>query len=111
RERRRDARRSFVRATSIVDELDGDLADALTGGHGGESMLARLERANGFVTAVGSRRSSYRYHRLFAELLRYELRCEEPDQVFTLHRRAAGWYAERGLPLQATQQALMAEDW
>jgi LuxR family maltose regulon positive regulatory protein len=110
-DRQPEEMRSFLLRTCIVDELNGDLADALTGGHGGESMLARLERANGFVTAVGSRRSSYRYHRLFAELLRYELRCEEPDQVFTLHRRAAGWYAERGLPLQATQQALMAEDW
>jgi LuxR family maltose regulon positive regulatory protein len=110
-DRQPEEMRGFLLRTCIVDELNGDLADALTGGHGGESMLARLERANGFVTAVGSRRSSYRYHRLFAELLRYKLRCEEPDQVFTLHRRAAGWYAERGLPLQATQQALMAEDW
>ena len=110
-DRQPEEMRSFLLRTCIVDELNGDLADVLTGGHGGESMLARLERANGFVTAVGSRRSSYRYHRLFAELLRYELRCEQPDQVVTLHRRAAGWYAERGLPLQAIQQALMAEDW
>jgi LuxR family maltose regulon positive regulatory protein len=110
-DRQPEEMRSFLLRTCIVDELNGDLADALTGGRGGESMLARLERANGFVTAVGSRRSSYRYHRLFAELLRYELRCEQPGQVVTLHRRAAGWYAERGLTLPAIQQALMAEDW
>jgi LuxR family transcriptional regulator, maltose regulon positive regulatory protein len=103
--------RSFLLRTCIVDELNGDLADALTGGHGGESMLARLERANGFVTAVGARRSSYRYHRLFAELLRYELRREAPGQVIRLHRRAAGWYAARGLTVQAIQQALMAKEW
>ena len=63
-------------------------------------------RDRGRVTA-----QLYRYHRLFAELLRYELRCEQPGQVVTLHRRAAGWYAERGLTLPAIQQALMAEDW
>ena len=90
--------RGFLLRTCIVDELNGNLADALTGGHGGESMLARLEQANGFVTTVGSGRSAYRYHHLFAELLRYELRREAPTQVGRLHRRASGWYAARGLP-------------
>jgi LuxR family maltose regulon positive regulatory protein len=103
--------RSFLLRTCVVDELSGDLADALTGGDDGESMLARLERANAFVVAVGSRRSSYRYHRLFAELLRYQLRREAPGQTARLHRRAAGWYAERGLGDSAIEQALLAEDW
>lgn len=103
--------RSFLLRTSIVDELDGDLADALTGGHGGEWTLARLERANAFVVALGSRRRAYRYHELFAGLLRYELRREAPDQVAGLHRRAARWYAERGLVVNAIQQALMADEW
>jgi LuxR family maltose regulon positive regulatory protein len=103
--------RSFLLRTCIVDELNGDLADTLTGGHDGESMLARLERANGFVTTVGPRRNSYRYHRLFADLLRYELRREAPGQVPRLHRRAAGWYAARGQMLPAMRQALMAREW
>jgi LuxR family maltose regulon positive regulatory protein len=103
--------RSFLLRTCIVDELNGNLADALTGGHGGESMLARLEQANGFVTALGSGRGAYRYHQLFAELLRYELRREAPTQVGRLHRRASGWYAARGLTVHAIQQALMARDW
>jgi len=103
--------RSFLLRTCIVDELNGDLADALTGGHGGEAMLARLERANGFVTTVGSGRGAYRYHQLFAELLRYELRGAAPTQVGKLHRRASGWYAARGLTVHAIQQALMAKDW
>ena len=103
--------RSFLLRTCIVDELNGDLADALTGGHGGESMLASLERTNGFVTAVGSRRTAYRYHQLFAELLRYELRREAPGQVVKLHRRAAVWYAARRLTVHAIEQALMAKDW
>lgn len=103
--------RTFLLRTCIVDELTGDLADTLTGGRDGESMLARLERANGFVVGVGSRRSAYRYHPLFAELLRYELRREAPGQVVGLHRRAAGWYAARGLVVNAIRQALMAEEW
>ena len=74
-------------------------------------MLAHLERANGFVAAVGSRRSTYRYHQLFAELLRYELRREAPVEVNRLHRRAAGWYAARGLAVDAIQQALLASEW
>jgi LuxR family transcriptional regulator, maltose regulon positive regulatory protein len=110
-DRQPEEMRSFLLRTCIVDELNGNLADALTGGRDGEAMLARLERANGFVTTVGWRRSSYRYHQLFAELLRYQLRCQEPDQVGTLHKRAAGWYAGHGLAVHAIQQALMAEDW
>jgi LuxR family maltose regulon positive regulatory protein len=110
-DRQPEEMRSFLLRTCIVDELNGSLADALTGGRGGESMLARLERANSFVSTVGWRRSSYRYHQLFAELLRFQLRCQEPDQVDTLHRRAAGWYAGRGLAVHAIQQALMGKDW
>jgi LuxR family transcriptional regulator, maltose regulon positive regulatory protein len=110
-ERQPEALRSFLLRTCIVEELNGDLADELTGGHDGESTLAHLERANGFVTSVGSRRRSYRYHPLFAELLRYHLRREAPDRVDRLHRRAAGWYAERGLAVNAIQQALLAKEW
>ena len=110
-DRQPDDLRSFLLETSIVDELDGDLADALTGGHGGESTLARLERSNGFVVGVGSRRRSYRYHHLFADMLRYVLRREAPGQVSQLHRRAADWYAARGRTVTAIQQALMAGDW
>jgi LuxR family maltose regulon positive regulatory protein len=103
--------RSFLLRTSVVDELHDDLADALTGGHGGEWTLARLERDNAFVVALGSRRSAYRYHELFAGLLRYALRREAPGQVAELHRRAARWYADHGLAVNAIQQALMAQDW
>jgi LuxR family maltose regulon positive regulatory protein len=110
-DRQPDDLRSFLLRTCVVDELDGNLADTLTGGHGGEATLARLEQANGFVTTVGPGRRAYRYHRLFAELLRYELRREAPTQVGKLHRRASGWYAVRGLPVHAIQQALMARDW
>jgi LuxR family maltose regulon positive regulatory protein len=110
-ERQPQELRAFLLRTCIVEELNGDLADALTGGHDGEWMLARLERANAFVMALGSRRGTYRYHNLFATLLRYELRRQEPDQLVDLHRRAACWYAAHGLAADAIQHTLRAQDW
>ena len=103
--------RSFLLQTCIVDELNGDLADALTGGRDGEGTLAHLERANTFVAAHGSRHDVYRYHQLFAGLLRCELRRQAPGEVAELHRRAAGWYAAHGLVVNAIGQALAAEEW
>jgi LuxR family transcriptional regulator, maltose regulon positive regulatory protein len=103
--------RSFLLRTCVVDELSGELADALTGRDDGERTLARLERANAFVVALGSRREWYRYHPLFAELLRYELRREAPQEVSELRRRAARWYAGHGLPADAVQQAVTVRDW
>ena len=103
--------RSFLMRTCVVDELSGELADALTGRDDGERTLARLERANAFVVALGSRRQWYRYHPLFAELLRYELRREAPHEVTELRRRAARWYAGHRLPVDAVQQAVTVWDW
>jgi LuxR family maltose regulon positive regulatory protein len=103
--------RSFLLRTCIVDELSGELADALTGRDDGERTLARLERANAFVVALGSRREWYRYHPLFAELLRYELRREAPQEVTELRRRAARWYAEHEFPVEAIQQSAAMQDW
>ena len=103
--------RSFLLRTCVVDQLSGELADALTGRDDGERTLARLERANAFVVTLGSRREWYRYHPLFAELLRYELRREAPHEITGLHRRAARWYAGRGLPADAIQQAAAVHDW
>ena len=103
--------RGFLLRTCVVDRLTGELADALTGRDDGERTLARLERANAFVVALGSRREWYRYHPLFAELLRYELRREAPQEVPELRRRAARWYAGRGVTADAIQQAGMVGDW
>ena len=103
--------RGFLVRTSIVDELSGELADALTGRDDGERTLARLERANTFVVALGSRRHRYRYHPLFAELLRYELRREAPREVGELRRRAADWYDANGFPAEAVGQVAATGDW
>ena len=103
--------RSFLLRTCIVDELSGELADALTGGDDGEQTLARLEQANAFVVALGARREWYRYHPLFAQLLRYELRREAPQESTGLRRRAARWYAKHEFPVEAVQQAAAMQDW
>jgi LuxR family transcriptional regulator, maltose regulon positive regulatory protein len=103
--------RSFLLRTCVVDELSGELADALTGRDDGERTLARLERANAFVMALGSRHEWYRYHPLFAELLRYQLRREAPHEAIELRHRAARWYAGHGRPADAVQQAATVGDW
>jgi LuxR family transcriptional regulator, maltose regulon positive regulatory protein len=103
--------RRFLVRTSVVEELSGQLADALTGGDDGERTLARLERANAFVVALGPRGDRYRYHPLFAELLRSELRREAPGAIGGLRAKAADWYAANGSPAEAVGQAVAMGDW
>ena len=103
--------RAMLLRTSILDRLNGPLADALTGRDDGEQMLTELERAGAFVVPLERRRSWYRYHQLFGELLRVELRHEAPELVPELHRRAAGWFAANGFPAEAARHALAAGDW
>jgi LuxR family maltose regulon positive regulatory protein len=102
-------RREFLLHTSICERFDGALADELTGGRGGDRMLAELERDHVFVELDGDGRW-YRYHRVFAKLLRAELRRSEPRLVPELHRRAAGYLAEDGDLLEALRHALAARD-
>src|SRR4029453_17326385 len=91
--------RSFLLRTSVAARLVGDLADALTDGDDGARVLARLEREHVFTSAAGPTRAWYRYHPLFAELLRAELRYEHAAEVPGLHRRAASWHAGAGQPV------------
>jgi LuxR family transcriptional regulator, maltose regulon positive regulatory protein len=66
--------RRLLLRTSVLEQVNGELADLLTGGTGGERTLQQLEQANAFVVALDARRSWFRYHQLFADLLRLELR-------------------------------------
>ena len=109
--RQPDTVRAMLLRTSILDRFDGALADALTGRNDGERALAELERSNAFLVPLEPRHSWYRYHQLFAELLRVELRHQAPEQVPELHRRAAVWHAANGLPADAARHALAAGDW
>jgi LuxR family transcriptional regulator, maltose regulon positive regulatory protein len=104
------ARRLLLR-TSVLERVSGELADAMTGGCGGEGMLQELEEANAFVVALDAARSWFRYHHLFADLLRLELRRTAPGEVAGLHRVAAGWFAGHGFPVEAVRHAQAARDW
>ena len=103
--------REFLLRTSLVDRLTGGLADALTGGQDGIRRLRELERTNAFVVPLDPNRTAYRYHQLFAELLRAELRRQKPGEVAELHRRAARWHAADGVTADAVRHALAAADW
>ena len=103
--------RRLLLRTSVLDRVNGELADLLTGGSGGERVLQQLERANTFVAAVDARRSWFRYHQLFADLLQLELRGSAPAEVPALHAAAAGWYAGHGYLVEAVRHAQAAQDW
>jgi LuxR family transcriptional regulator, maltose regulon positive regulatory protein len=103
--------RRLLLRTSVLERVNGELADLLTGDGGGERVLLDLEAANAFVVAVDARRSWFRYHHLFADLLRLELRRTAQDQVTGLHEMAAGWLAGHGYPVEAVRHAEAAQDW
>ena len=110
-ERQPEQVRRLLLRTSILDRVNGELADLLTGGAGGERALQRLEEAGAFVVSLDARRSEFRYHQLFAELLRLELRGSEPGELTALHEAAAGWYAAHGDPVEAVRHAQAAHNW
>ena len=110
-DRQSDGVRRLLLRTSVLERVNGELADLLTGGSGGERMLQDLVRANAFVASVDTDRSWFRYHQLFAGLLRLELRRTEPTEVAALHRAAAGWFAGHGYPVEAIRHAQAARDW
>ena len=97
--------------TSLLDRVNGELADLLTGHPGSEQILLSLEDANAFVESLDPGRTWFRYHHLFADLLRLELRRTLPDQVPTLHRRAAEWFTVQGQMAEAIGHTQAAGDW
>jgi LuxR family transcriptional regulator, maltose regulon positive regulatory protein len=110
-DRQSEEARLLLLRTSVLERVNGDLADLLTGGSGGERILQDLEQAGAFVASLDARRSWFRYHRLFADLLQLELRRAEPNERAALHGAAAAWLAGHGHPVEAVRQAQAAEDW
>ena len=102
---------SMLLRTSLVDRMNGELADLLAGRSGSEQMLLRLEEANAFVVSLDAQRTWFRYHQLLADFLRLELRRTLADEVPALHRRAAQWFADHGEVVDAVQHRLAAGDW
>jgi len=110
-ERQPEEVRRLLLRTSILERVNGPLADVVTGGTGSEAILHELERANAFVFASDPARSWFRYHSLFADLLRLELRRSESHLVRELHLAAAGWYLQHDYVVEAVRHAQAAEDW
>ena len=103
--------REVLLRTSILDRVSGALADFLTGGSGSERILQELEEANAFVSSLDAARSWFRYHHLFADFLRLELRLTDPASIEALNRKAALWYEEHGFPVEAIRHAQAAREW
>jgi LuxR family maltose regulon positive regulatory protein len=103
--------RDFLLRTSVVDTLSAELADALTGTTDGHATLARLEHGGVLTTPLDERGTWHRYHPLFAELLRAELRAQLPEEAPRLHRRAARWLAAHGDDAAALRHAAAGSAW
>src|ERR1700722_17637697 len=97
--------------TALLDRVNGELADLLTGHPGSERILLELEDANAFVVSLDPARTWFRYHHLFADLLRLELRRRRPVHLPPLHRLAARWLIEYGEVVDAIRHTQAAGDW
>ena len=101
--------RDVLLNTSILEQVSDEAARELTGNKQAAGILTAVARANGFVQRSGS--EQYRYHPLFAEVLRLKLDGEHPDRMVPLHRRAARWYEQNGQLADAVRHAAQAGDW
>jgi LuxR family maltose regulon positive regulatory protein len=101
----------FLLQTSLLERLSGELCDAVTGGTDGQAQLEQLEHANLFMQPLDGERRWYRYHPLFADLLRVRLQQAIPAQAPALHARAAAWFAGQDLAAEAVGHALASRDW
>src|SRR5215208_7474784 len=102
--------REFLLRTSVLERLSGPLCDAVLDTQGSAALLRELERSSLFVVPLDDRRQWYRYHQLFADLLRLQLGSREPGLVPLLHRRAAAWHQAAGEVDEAIGHASAAGD-
>ena len=103
--------REFLLKTAVLNQLTGPLCDALTGDSNGQDMLESLEHANLFLVPLDNERRWYRYHHLFADLLRQQLHQSiDENDVALLHVRASEWFEANGRELEAFQHAAAAND-
>jgi LuxR family maltose regulon positive regulatory protein len=101
---------TFLLQTAILNRLSSSLCDAITGQENSQATLEKLERANLFIAPLDNERRWYRYHHLFADLLRRRLYQQEPDSVTEYHIRASIWYEDHGLETEAFKHAAAAND-
>jgi LuxR family maltose regulon positive regulatory protein len=102
--------RAFMLRSSVLDELSGPSCDAVLETHGSAAMLAAIERANLFLVPVDRHGERYRFHRLFADVLRRELARTSPEAVVQLHARASAWFEAQGDGESAVRHAIAGRD-
>lgn len=100
----------FLLETSVLDRLSGPLCNAVTGRTDGQAVLEELEQANLLLIPLDDERQWYRYHHLFADVLRLMLQRRRPESPPALHRAASGWYEQEGGVTEAVSHALKAGD-
>ncbi|WP_284981708.1 LuxR C-terminal-related transcriptional regulator [Arthrobacter sp. efr-133-TYG-118] len=109
-QRQSDDVRNFLLQTSILSRLNGPLCDAVTGQNTGKAMLESIDRGNLFVVPLDDRRWWYRYHHLFADVLRARLMDEQPGCIGELHERASLWHEQSGDIPEAIRHTMAGKD-
>lgn len=102
--------RNFLLQTSILKRLCGPLCDRVTGRDNSQSILEQLEQVNLFLIPLDGERRWFRYHHLFADVLRQRLQHEQPHDLNDLHRRAQVWMEQNGLVDEAVAHAFAGGD-
>lgn len=102
---------SFLLQTAVLDRMTGSLCDALTGQDNGQETLETLDRTNLFIVPLDEERRWYRYHHLFAGLLRQRLRQTRPEELSNLHIRAGEWFRSQGLNREAIKHSMDGRDY
>ena len=105
-----EAQQCFLLYTSVLERMNAELCQILTGEQASQQMLEALERANLFLIPLDDERRWYRFHTLFREVLLARLQAREPSQVVRLHREAALWFQRQGWPREAVSHALATQD-
>lgn len=108
--RQPEERRTFLIRSAILDRMNGPLCAAVTGMAGSQATLEALDAANLFIISLDEERRWYRYHHLFAELLRLRLRRENSELITTLHQRASAWFEDNEFITEAVRHAAAAGD-
>ena len=109
-DRQPDEIQAFLYSTSLLERLTAPLCDALTGKDDGQQILDYLEQNNLFLIPLDDERTWYRYHRLFADLLKERLAHTDAGRISRLHLSASAWYESHGLYAEAVEHALSAHD-
>jgi LuxR family maltose regulon positive regulatory protein len=110
-QRQSEAVKGFLRDTAFLERLCGPLCEAVTRSPGGQAMLEQLEADNLFLIPLDEERRWYRYHHLFAEVLRTRPQPPDAGPVAALHERAAAWFEAEGLIVEAMEHSLAGGHW